>query len=662
MRMKLFIVLIAILTLSMISTAIAQGQKGPVGPPLGPAAAPAELLVRFKTDASKTAINQVHAALGAHVLRTFQIVPNLQLVRVPSSMSLAEARASYEKDPTVLYAEPNYVYHLAQHVALTPDDERFAELWALHNTGQTGGTEDADIDAPEAWDLSTGSSSVVVATIDSGIDYTHPDLTNNMWRNTPDCNSNNIDDDGNGYKDDCHGVDMVNNDSDPKDDHNHGTHVAGIIGAKGNNAVGVVGVNWNVQIMACKFLNASGFGFTSDAIRCLEYVKLMKDRGVNIVATNNSWGGGGYSQALYDAITAHLSAGILFIAAAGNSGNNNDISSVYPASYYLPNVIAVAATDHNDNLASFTTGGSNYGAHTVHVGAPGKSILSTTRNNTYSTFGGTSMAAPHVTGLAALLKAHNPSWDWIALRNLILSSGDALMSLQGKTVTERRINAYQALTCTDAPLFAVLRPIQTLLGGAAMTIAVLNINCATPAGALTVTINPIGTTLTLEDNGVAPDLAANDGIYSAAWIEPCAVGNTFTLDFSNGESLTVEIAGSVGIYRCTTPPMSWRTFTGTMLNLSDDSSARINSPFPIKFGTAIYSSLYVGANGAISFHQMNFPHTNGSLPNSSFTTLIAPFWDDLYPLPRSKHNVFWTVRGTAPNRELVIEWRNVWHF
>lgn len=662
MRTKLLVLLIATLALGLIPTSGVQGQKGPVSS-IGPAAAPAELLVRFKSNVSKATINQVHSALGARVLRTFQIVPNLQLVRIPSGVSPAEARKLYEKDPTVLYAEPNYVYHIAQQAFLTPDDEFFGELWALKNTGQTGGTEDADIDAPEAWEISTGSSGVVVATIDSGVDYTHPDLTDNIWRNTPECDGvASIDDDGNGFVDDCYGVDMANNDSDPRDDHGHGTHVAGIIGARGNNSVGVVGVNWEVQIMACKFLNASGSGFASDAIRCLEYVKLMKDRGVNIVATNNSWGGGGYSQALYDAIAAHMSAGILFIAAAGNNGGNNDINSIYPASYYLPNVIAIAATDHNDDLASFSSGGSNYGAHTVHVGAPGKSILSTTPSNTYSTFSGTSMAAPYVTGLAALLKASDLSLDWIAIRNLILSSGDEISALQEKTVTGRRVNAYQALTCTDAPLFAVLRPLQSLLGGAAMTIAVLNINCGSPAGPLSVTVNPTGTTIALEDNGIGPDLAANDGIYSATWVEPCAVGDTFTLDFSNGESVIFETLGSVGIYSCTTSPLSWRAFTGTMLNLSDDSSARITPPFPIKFGTGIYRSLYVGANGAISFHQTNFPFTNGSLPNSSFTTLIAPFWDDLYPLPRSKNNVFWTVRGSAPNRELVIEWRNVWHF
>jgi uncharacterized repeat protein (TIGR01451 family) len=643
------------LALSVISALTVQGQKEP---PISPFVSN-ELFVRFKTDIAKTAINQLHSAVGANVLRTFEIVPNLQLVRLPAHLTVTEALALYKKNPNVLYAEPNYIRRATQQAFLTPNDSQFSQLWALHNTGQTGGTPDADIDAPEAWDLSTGSSAVVVAVIDTGVDYNHPDLSANMWRNTPDCNSNNIDDDGNGYKDDCYGIDTANNDSNPMDDNDHGTHVAGTIGARGNNSQGVVGVNWQVQIMACKFLDANGTGSTADAITCLQYVQLMKGRGVNVVATNNSWGGGGYSQALYDAIAEHMNAGILFIAAAGNESADNDSTGSYPADYYLPNILSVAATTHTDSLASF----SNFGRRTVHVGAPGESIRSTTRNNTYSTFSGTSMATPHVTGLAALLKAYNPSLDWIAIRNLILSSGDAKSSLQDKTITGRRINAYQALSCTSAPLFAVLRPLSIVGGGAPVTIAVLNINCAGPAGPLSVTITPGGPTINLEDNGTGPDLAANDGIYSGTWTpsDLCAVGS-FTLDFSNSQSVTVQVGGSLGSYGCTTPSMSWRTFTGTNLNLGDDDAATINSPFPIRFGSASYTSLRVGTNGAISFHQATISYNNGSLPNSSFTTLIAPFWDDLYAVPGTSTNLFWRVLGSAPNRELVIEWRNVRHY
>jgi uncharacterized repeat protein (TIGR01451 family) len=639
------------LGLSLLLSLSAQGQKESL---MGPFV-PGELLVRFRTDLSKNAATQVHTAVGANVIKEFKLVPNLQRVRLPSGMNLAEAIKLYEKNPTVLYAEPNYIRRATQHALLTPNDAQFSQLWALHNVGQTGGTPDADMDAPEAWELSTGSSSVVVAVIDTGVDYNHPDLSANIWRNTLDCNSNNIDDDGNGYKDDCYGIDTANNDSNPMDDNDHGTHVAGTIGARGNNSVGVVGVNWNVQIMACKFLDATGSGSDADAIECLEYVKTMKERGVNIVATNNSWGGGGFSQALYDAIAAQMDAGILFIAAAGNDSANNDSTESYPANYYLPNIIAVAATTHTDGLASF----SNFGRRTVHVGAPGSSILSTTRNNSYSTFSGTSMATPHVTGLVALLKAHNPSLDWIALRNLILSSGDPKPALADKTITGRRINAYQALTCTDAPLFAVLKPSATV-GGAPVTIAVLNINCANPAGPLSVTINPGGTVVTLVDNGVAPDLAANDGIYSGTWTpgDLCALG-AYTLDFSNGQSLTVQVGGAQGSYHCTTPSLSWRTFTGTNLNLGDDDEATITLSFPIRFGSASYTTLRVGTNGALSFHQADIPFRNEGLPAGSFTTLVAPFWDDLYAVPGTSTNVFWGVLGSAPNRELVIEWRDV---
>src|SRR5947207_624166 len=188
--------------------------------------------------------------------------------------------------------------------------------------------------------------------------------------------------------------------------------------------------------MACKYLSASGSGTTADAIDCLEYVKLMKDRGVNIVATNNSWGGGGFSQALFDAIEAHRQRGILFIAAAGNAGSNNDTTPMYPASYALPNVIAVAATTRTDAQAAF----SNFGRRTVHLGAPGSEILSTTRGNTYQIFSGTSMATPHVTGVAALLKAQDPERDWRAIKNLILAGGDTISSL-ANTITAKRLNA-----------------------------------------------------------------------------------------------------------------------------------------------------------------------------------------------------------------------------
>src|SRR5439155_7881105 len=291
------------------------------------------------------------------------LVRNLELVRLPPGASVRKTIETYHRNSHVEYAEPNYIVS----ALVSPNDPSFSSLWGLLNTGQSGGTPGADIDATRAWDLTTGSNSVVVGVIDTGVDYTHPDLASNIWSNTADCNTNGVDDDGNGYVDDCHGIDTINNRSDPMDDNNHGTHVAGTIGAVGNNAVGVVGVNWNVSIMACKFLNASGQGTVAGAIGCLNYVAIMKDRGVNVVATNNSWGGGDFSRALFDTIDAHRQRGILFIAAAGNDGLSNDVLLTFPATYDLPNAISLAAATRYDCIASF----SKWRRRTVHLGAPG---------------------------------------------------------------------------------------------------------------------------------------------------------------------------------------------------------------------------------------------------------------------------------------------------
>jgi subtilisin family serine protease len=622
-----------------------------------------ELLVRFAPNIPKATIDQINATIGAQVLQSFQIVSNLYLVKIPAHLSVPEAIARYKGYASVLYAEPNYIVRKAQHVQLTPNDPNFTQLWGLHNTGQTGGTPDADIDAPEAWDITTGSSSVVVFVIDTGVDYNHPDLNANLWRNPGEIPGNGIDDDGNGYVDDVYGIDTYYNDTDPFDGDGHGTHVSGTIGAIGNNNVGVVGVNWSVKIGHCKFLSDSGFGSTAGAISCLQYILNLKQTGNpanDIIATNNSWGGGGFSQALHDAIKAHMNAGILFIAAAGNSSANNDTALFLPASYYLPNVISVAATTHTDAKAGF----SNYGRRTVHVGAPGQDILSTTPGNTYSTFSGTSMATPHVTGLAALIKAQFPSFTWYQIRNRILATGDVTTGMQNVTISDRRINAYGALTCNNVPFFGIWRPFAT--ASWPMLIAVYWVNCENPAGPISVTITPGGTVLNLLDDGneaVSGDIYAGDGVYSAIWTGPadiCVVG-TFTLTFSNGQSTTVQVGGAQGSYRCTTPSPTWRTITGTNLNLGDDTWATVTPGFPVKFGTSSYNTVYVNANGLISFtNNTGLQFNNQQLPYSSFTTLVAPFWDDLYP--SGSNNVYWATLGTAPNRELVIEWRNVRHY
>ena len=340
---------------------------------------PGEVIVKFKPhvsakwttlDARKRGVEEEarKVSVKAGLKKRFPLINAYQIDILDPSISVKEAVKRLRSNPNVEYAEPNYIYK----IHYTPNDPLFNQLWGLNNTGQTGGTFDADIDAPETWDIQRGSNNLIIGVIDTGVDFTHEDLLANMWIN-PFETFDGIDNDGNGYIDDIHGINAINGSGYPMDDNGHGTHVAGTIGAVGDNGKGVAGVNHSVKIMSLKFLDAKGAGYLSDAIECIQYVVDMKRRGINIRVTNNSWGGGGYSQALYDAISLLKDNDILFVASAGNSGSNNDSTPFYPASYALENIISVAATDHNDNLASF----SNYGSNSVHVAAPGVNILST---------------------------------------------------------------------------------------------------------------------------------------------------------------------------------------------------------------------------------------------------------------------------------------------
>ncbi|QFU07043.1 Thermophilic serine proteinase precursor (plasmid) [Pseudoalteromonas sp. THAF3] len=356
-------------------------------------------------------------------------------------VSAKQALAALNKHPGVEYAEPDY-----QVKALgVPDDSRFDELWGLHNLGQTGGTEDADIDAVEAWDITTGSADVIVGVIDTGVDYSHPDLAMNMWVNPGEVAGDGVDNDGNGYIDDVHGINAITGDGDPMDDQGHGSHVSGTIGASGNNAEGVVGVNHEVSIAGCKFLSAAGTGSTSDAIECIDYFVALKNDGHNIRVTNNSWGGGGFSQALADAITASENADILFVAAAGNDAVDNDVNPHYPSSYEHESVLSIASTTHTDAMSGF----SQWGLTSVDMGAPGSAILSTVPGGGYASYSGTSMATPHVAGAAALVLSVNPSLSAVEVKQLLMSSGDANADLDGMTVAGTRLNVNQAVIDAD---------------------------------------------------------------------------------------------------------------------------------------------------------------------------------------------------------------------
>ncbi|MFV7783104.1 S8 family serine peptidase [Shewanella marisflavi] len=333
--------------------------------------------------------------------------------------------ASLKNHPLIEYAEPNYLVH----TTAVPNDTSYPSLYGMQK-----------IQAETAWDYVIGDSSVVVGVIDTGFDFNHPDLADNIWTNPNEIAGNGIDDDGNGYIDDIHGISAILDNGNPSDTGAHGTHVSGTIGAKGNNAMGVAGVNWQTNMVGCSFLGSGG-GTLADGVQCIDYMIGLKNAGNNIRVLNNSWGGGGFTQTLKDAITAANNADMLFVAAAGNDSADIDNGGFYPAGYDVPNVVAVASTDNTDNLSGF----SNYGDQLVHLAAPGSFILSTTPNNSYDTFSGTSMATPHVAGAAALILAGNPNLTTSQLKSVLMNTGDTLAALEGKTISGKRLNLANAL-------------------------------------------------------------------------------------------------------------------------------------------------------------------------------------------------------------------------
>ena len=387
------------------------------------------LLVQFRdTNAANASIGQSIAGTRIDSQLT---TDGWYSVSVPTGTSMQQALAFWQSHPNVAIVTPDFELTTQS----IPNDPSFGSLWGLSNNGSQGGLLNADINIEPAWALGTATS-IVTAVIDTGVDYTHPDLASNIWTNTDEVAGNGIDDDGNGFVDDVRGWDFVNNDSDPMDDNGHGTHVAGTIGAVGNNGIGVTGVAWTASIMPLKFLDQSGSGSLSDAIKAIQYARV---NGAKII--NASWGGGGFSSALQSAISQFITSGGLFVAAAGNEATNNDVTPSYPANYQ--GVISVGASTRTDTRASF----SNYGT-SVDVFAPGQSILSTLPGNRYGSLSGTSMATPQVAGALALLWGQNPTLSATTISQALINSTDNV--LRASNSTHGRINVGAAATALRA--------------------------------------------------------------------------------------------------------------------------------------------------------------------------------------------------------------------
>jgi subtilisin family serine protease len=410
-----------------------------------------EFLVKVRnTGALERLMNDQRESFGTYAARTPVLTSaNGDWYKVNvSDAKLRDALLSARESADIMYAEPNYIYYTTvqneKNVPMPgrgsagPDynevpelpvppvaDPQIANMYGLEKVG-----------AQQAWQITSGSSRVVVADIDTGVDYNHQDLINNMWRNPGEIAGDGIDNDSNGFVDDIVGWDFRDKDARPFDDNSHGSHTSGTIAATGGNGIGVSGVAQQASIMGLRFLGGSqGSGTLEDAIKAIDYAT---ENGAQIMS--NSWGGGGFSQAMFDAISRANDKGILFVAAAGNSGSDNDKKAQYPANYELPNVLTVAATDSADKLASFSC----YGLKSVHIAAPGVKILSTTPGSKYASLSGTSMATPHVTGAAVLLKAAYPNLKAKELKDVLLQSVEELVSLKGKVSTGGRLNIAKA--------------------------------------------------------------------------------------------------------------------------------------------------------------------------------------------------------------------------
>jgi subtilisin family serine protease len=503
------------------------------------------------------------AAVSGRLVRTFAAL-DVHQISLPVQSDVDAIARVLASDPDVLVAQPNYERHIT--ATAPPNDPYWISdyMWGLQK-----------IKMPAVWtNFGSGDGSVVIADIDTGVNYNHPDLAQNIWTNPGEVPGNGVDDDANGYIDDVHGIDTVNGDSDPMDDNGHGTHTAGTIAAVGNNGVGVVGVNWNARVLACKFLRADGSGYDSGAIACFEYIVALRNRGVNIRVTNNSWGAardGGVSTLLKNAIDAAGNVGIVNVFAAGNAGVNIEVTPFDPASFISPSIISVAASDQNDNRAAF----SNYGPISVDIAAPGVGILSTYGSG-YAGSDGTSMAAPHVAGAAALLFSSKPELSVSALKSFMLNNVDRSGPWAGVVASGGRLDVslmFLAAYPNQAPTVTLTGPTNGATYTAPATIA-LSATAGDSDGTVTQVAFYAGTTLLVTVPRVPGELQTAP--YVATWssvpvgtyaVTAVATDNGGATKTSAVATITVTGSGSGGatatfVGTDTTTQGNWKTTYG----------------------------------------------------------------------------------------------------
>ncbi|MCS6771233.1 MAG: S8 family serine peptidase [Kiritimatiellae bacterium] len=584
-------------------------------------------------------------------------VGGLQIIQLGKGQSVTSAIERLRASGLYEYVEPDYQVRIS---SLHPNDPLYLSgaLWGMHNTGQSNGVEDADIDAPEGWAIRNSASNIIVAVIDTGIDYNHPDLRANMWSN-PLESVNGLDDDNNGYVDDIYGINCIVTNGNPMDDHFHGTHVAGTIGAVGNNNTGVVGVAWQVKLMGIKFLNSNGVGFVSDAIAGILYAV---SNGATIL--NNSWGGPEYSSALLNTIKWTASNGVMFVAAAGNDNVDTQEVTNYPSGYLVDNVLSVMATTREDRGAPF----SNFGFDTVDIGAPGAAIWSTmpttmtramsntTRSVNYDSLSGTSMATPMVAGILALMKAHFPGEHYTNLYRRLLTNVDFLEELEDACLSEGRANLPNALTNAPGPLpnFVVYPYSQVFYqsyrftaGDPPLAVTITNISKWTVSNRWILAGSH--TSYTFHTSYVFSNIGVHE-IQFDAWS-------------ANGErrTRTRKIQVDHNYRLITGIPFSWVSPTGhTPIVLGDEDFKAVPLPFPFEFYGVTYTQIFIGANGVLGFISNRMDKTAGGYPpDPTYQNAVIAVYSRDHDPSAPGGSVRYGVIGTAPDRWFVVSYTNI---